>query len=223
MSLRLYDYGPSPNCHKVRILLSQLGREYERVPVDIFAGETLTPEFMEKNPGLTTPVLEVEPGTYLPESNAILLHLAEGTEFLPEDPLERAEVYRWLMFEQARMFGILATLRFLVTTGRLDPDSDIARQQGRFATAVVAGVDGHLATREFLAAGRYTIADIAMYGYMQVADQATVDMAPFANVAAWLERVRSQPGHVADLEPMPENSHKGKSRSMYDMLEVEGS
>jgi glutathione S-transferase len=223
MSLRLYDYGPSPNCHKVRILLSQLGREYERVPVDIFAGETLTPEFMEKNPGLTTPVLEVEPGTYLPESNAILLHLAEGTEFLPEDPLERAEVYRWLMWEQARMFGIVATIRFLLTTGRIDPDSDVARQQVRFATAVVAGVDAHLATHEFMAAGRYTIADMAIYGYMQVADQAGVDMAPFANVAAWLERIRSQPGHVDDLDPMPENSQKGKSKSVYDLLAVEPS
>ena len=223
MILRLYDYGPSPNCHKVRILLNQLGREYERVPVDIFAGETLTPEFMQKNPGLTTPVLEVERGTYIPESGAILLYLAEGTEFLPDDPLERAEVNRWLMWEQARMFAILGAFRFRLLTGRIDPEGDEAAQLARFSTAIVAGVDAHLATREFMAAGRYTIADIAIYGYMQVAQDAAVDMEPFSHVAAWLERVRSQPGHVADLDPMPENSHKGKSRSMYDLLEVEAS
>jgi glutathione S-transferase len=76
--MRLYDYGPSPNCHKVRILLAQLGREYERVPTDIFGGDTLEPDYMEKNSGLTTPVLEVEPGVYIPESGAILLYLAEG-------------------------------------------------------------------------------------------------------------------------------------------------
>ena len=223
MSLRLYDYGPSPNCYKARLLLAQLEREYERVPVDIFGGDTLKPEFMEKNPGLTTPVLEVEPGTYIPESGAILLYLAEGTEFLPDDPLERADVHRWMFFEQARMYGIIGTLRFLVQTGRIDPDSPEAQQQLRFATAIVGGVEGWLATRDFLAAGRYTIADIAVYGYMQVADQAGVDMAPFANVAAWMERVRSQPNHVADLEPMPENSRRGKSQSIYDLLEVEPS
>ena len=223
MTLRLYDYGPSPNCHKVRLLLAQLGRDYERVPIDIFGGDTLKPEFMEKNPGLTTPVLEVEPGRYLPESNAILLHLAEGTEFLPEDRFERADVYRWLMFEQARMYGIVGTLRFGLQTGRLDPESDAAQQQLRYATAVVGGVEGHLASHEFLAAGRYTVADIAVYGYMQVAHQANVDMEPFASVAAWMERVRSQPNHVDDLEPMPENSRKGKSQSIYDLLEAQPS
>lgn len=221
MSLRLYDYGPSPNCYKVRLLLAQLGRDYERVPVDIFAGDTLKPEFIEKHSGLTTPVLEIEPGSYIPESGAILLHLAEGTEFLPDDPLERADVHRWMFFEQARMYGIIGALRFRVTTGRIDPDSDEARLQLRFATAVVGGVDGHLASRDFLAAGRYTVADIAVYGYMQVAHQANVDMAPFANVAAWLDRVREQPGHVADLDPMPENSQRGRSQSIYDLLEAD--
>src|SRR3954466_12958722 len=88
--MRLYDYGPSPNCHKVRILLAQLGQDYERVPTDIFGGDTLTRDFLEKNPGLTTPVLELEPGVYLPESGAILLYLAEGTDFLPDDRIQAA-------------------------------------------------------------------------------------------------------------------------------------
>src|SRR5919199_4568515 len=157
MSMRLYDYGPSPNCHKVRIVLAQLGRDYERVPIDIFGGGTLRPDYVEKNPGLTTPVLEIEPGVYLPESGAILLHLAEGSEFLPNDPLERAQVHRWMMWEQSRMFAIVGALRFFLASGRLDPGSREARQQLRFSKAIVAQADGHLATRAFFVAERYTV------------------------------------------------------------------
>src|ERR671938_1879224 len=149
MSLRLYDYGPSPNCHKVRILLAQLGRDYERVPIDIMGGDTLKPDYFEKNPGLTTPVLEIEPGVYLPESGAILLYLAEGTEFLPSDPFERAQVHRWMMWEQARLFAIVGALRFFVLSGRLDPDSPPARQQLRFSTASVGQAEAHLSQHEF--------------------------------------------------------------------------
>jgi len=221
MSMRLYDYGPSPNCHKVRILLAQLGRDYERVPIDIFGGDTLRPDYFEKNPGLTTPVLEIEPGVYLPESGAILLHLAEGTELLPEDPLERAHVYRWMMYEQARLFAIVGALRFFVSTGRLDPESPQARQQLRFSNAAMVQAERHLASNDFFVAGRYTVADIALYGYLQVAHEAGVDMDTFPNIAAWLARVRDQPNHVADLEPYPENAQAGKSESIYDLLTVE--
>jgi glutathione S-transferase len=221
MSLRLYDYGSSPNCHKVRILLAQLGRDYERVPIDIFGGDTLEPEYLEKNPELTTPVLEIEPGVYLPESGAILLYLAEGTDFLPSDPLERAHVHRWMMWEQARMFAIVGALRFFLASGRLDPESREARQQLRFSAAIVGQAERHLSTNEFFVAGRYTVADIAAYGYLQVAHEAGVDMEVFPNVAAWLGRVREQPNHVADLEPYPENAQRGKGRSIYDLVTVE--
>jgi glutathione S-transferase len=221
MGVRLYDYGPSPNCHKVRILLAQLGREYERMPVDIFGGDTLEPEYFEKNSGLTTPVLEVEPGVYLPESGAILLYLAEGSEFLPSDPLERAHVHRWMMWEQARLFAIVGALRFFLLSGRLDADSREARQQLRFSAAIVGQAEGHLATNEFFVAGRYTVADIAAYGYLQVAHEAGVGMDAFPSVAAWLERVREQPNHVADLEPYPDNAQRGKGRSIYDLVTIE--
>jgi glutathione S-transferase len=221
MNMRLYDYGPSPNCHKVRILLAQLGRDYERVPVDIFAGDTLKPDYLEKNPGLTTPVLEIEPGVYLPESGAILLYLAEGTDFLPDEPFERAQVHRWMMYEQSRLFAIVGALRFFVLSGRLDPESSQARQQLRFATAIVGQAEGHLGRHEFFVADRHTVADIALYGYLQVAHEAGVDMEAFPNVRAWLDRVREQPGHLADLERYPENARVGKSQSIYDLLTVE--
>ena len=221
MNMRLYDYGASPNCHKVRILLAQLGNEYERVPIDIFAGDTLKPEYLERNPELTTPVLEIEPGVYLQESGAILLYLAEGTEFLSSDPLERAQGHRWMMWEQARLFAIVGALRFFLASGRLDPDSREARQQLRFSTAIVGQAEGHLATNRFFVADRYTVADIALYGYLQVAHEAGVDMEAFPNVVAWLERVREQPNHVADLEPYPENAQRGKGQSIYDLLTIE--
>ncbi len=219
--MRLYDYGPSPNCHKVRILLAQLGLDYERVPVDIFGGDTLRPDYLEKNPGLTTPVLEIEPGVYLPESGAILLYLAEGTELLPDDRLERAHVHRWMMFEQARLFAIVGALRFFTVTGRLDPDSLQARQQLRYSVAIVGQAEGHLASNDYFVAGRYTVADIACYGYLQVAHEAGVDMAAFPNVTAWLERVRERPNHVDDLEPYPDNAQAGKGQSIYDLAAVE--
>ena len=220
MTLRLHDYEASANCYKVRLLLAQLGREYERVPVDIFDGQTLTEEFAEMNRGLTTPVLEIEPGRYLPESGAILLYLAAGTEFLPDDPIELAEVHRWLFFEQANVLSVIGALRFRTITGRIDADGEEAQRQRSVAGAIVGAVDAHLADRDFAAAGRYTVADIALYGYLNVAGEAGVDTAPFANLAGWLDRVREQPGHIDDLEPYPENAWPGRSNSIYDMLGI---
>ena len=113
--MKLYDYAASANCYKVRLLLAQLSRDYERVAVDIFAGDTLTDEFAAVNPIRTTPVLEDPPGTFLQESNAILLHLARGTDLLQDDP----QVYRWLFYEQADVVPTMGGLRFRLITGRL--------------------------------------------------------------------------------------------------------
>ena len=110
--MRLFDYRASGNCYKVRLALAQLAVPYERVPVDIFAGETLTDEFARLNPVRTTPVLVPDDGPPLPESGAILIHLAEGTPLLPDDPADRAQVYRWLFFEQSALMPTIAGLRF---------------------------------------------------------------------------------------------------------------
>jgi glutathione S-transferase len=214
--MRLYDYSASCNCYKVRLLLAQLGRAYERVPVDIFAGATLTDEYAAMNPARTTPVLETDDGRFLPESNAILFYLAQGTPFLPEDPLERAEVVRWLVYEQTDVIPTMGGLRFRLLVGRLTPDDPDAVRRREGALEVLRLLDDHLAAREFFVGGRYTIADVAIYGYTHLAHEAGIDMGPYANVRAWFERVERQPGYVEDVEPYGANAAPGAGRSLYD-------
>jgi glutathione S-transferase len=216
--MRLYDYAASANCYKVRLLLAHLGLEYERVPVDIFAGDTLTPEYAAKNPSLSTPVLEFEPGRYLPESAAILLFLAEGSDLLPAEREARAQAHRWLFYEQSTVLPTVAMTRFRLLTGRLEPGSEQAGRDSGIAAAVVAGVDNQLRERAFIVDNRFTVADIALFGYLHVAGEAGVDTSALPRLDAWLERVRSEPGHVDDLEPYPENARPGKGRSIWDAL-----
>jgi glutathione S-transferase len=214
--VRLYDYAASCNCYKVRLLLAQLGLPYERVPVDIFAGETLTDNYARINPMRTTPVLETDDGRYLPESNAILVYLAEGTSFVPDDRFDRAQLLRWLLFEQTDVVPMIGGLRFRLLVGRWassDPQA-VRRRDG--ATEVLRLLDDHLATRSFFVADRYTIADIAIYGYSHLAHEAQIDLAPYANVRAWFDRVAGQAGYMDDVEPYGANAAPGAGRSIYD-------
>ena len=214
--MRLYDYPASCNCYKVRLLLAHLGLPYERVQVDIFDGDTLTSEYAAINPARTTPVLETDDGRFLPESNAILFYLAEGTPYLPDDPFERAEVVRWLIFEQTDVVPTMGGLRFRLLVGRLKPSDPEAVRRKEGAIEVLRLLDGHLATREFLVGSRYTVADIAVYGYAHLAHEAGIDLEPYANLGAWFERVAQQPGYVEDVEPYGANAAPGAGRSLYD-------
>jgi glutathione S-transferase len=210
--MKLYDYAASANCYKVRLLLAQLGRDYERVPVDIFAGDTLTDEFAAINPARSTPVLEHPAGVFLPESHAILLHLAKDTPLLPDDP----QVYRWLFFEQADVVPAIGGLRFRLITGRLQADEPDALRRRAAAHDVLALLDGQLAQRDFIVGDGYGVADIGLYGYVHVAHEADLDLEPYPSVRAWLQRVESTPRYVNDLEPYPPNARVGASRSIYD-------
>ncbi len=195
--MRLYDYLDSGNGYKVRLALSQLAVPFERIELDIMKGETRTPEFLAKNPNGRIPVLEVEPGQFLAESDAILCYLAEGTEWMPDDRLERARVLQWLFFEQYSHEPYVAVARFWVT--HLAPELvDAAalaerREKGHAALAVM---DSHLRGREFFVAGRYGIADIALYAYTHVAHEGGFDLAPYPALRAWLARVAARPGHI---------------------------
>jgi len=214
-SLKLYDYAASGNCYKVRLLLAQLDRPYERIPIDIFGGDTLTDEYAAKNPARATPLLELEDGRFLSESNAILAYLARGTAFLPEDAFELADVVRWLIFEQTDVMMTMGGLRFRLLTGRLAPDDPDAIRRREGAEDALAFLERHLARHDFLAAERYTIADIANYAYGHVASEAGLDLGSYPAFRAWLGRVEEQPGYMNDLEPYPENARPGAGSSVY--------
>jgi glutathione S-transferase len=214
--LRLYDYAASGNCYKVRLLLHLLDRPYERMPVDIFGGDTLTAAFGRMNPARRTPVLETADGVFVPESNAILLHLAEGTRFLPEDRDARAQAYRWLFFEQSHLEPTVGSARFWRLTGRDERDPQ------RFATLVdsarssLAMLDAGLDGRVFLAGDEISVADVAMYAYTHVAHEAGIDMEAWPAVLAWLDRARATDRWMHDLEPYPENARPGAGRSVHN-------
>lgn len=212
--MKLYDYAASCNCYKVRLLLAHLGIDYERVPVDIFAGGTLTDDYGRINPMRTVPVLETEQG-YLPESNAILTYLAEGTAYVPDDPWERARVVGWLIYEQTDVVFMVGGLRFRLMVGRWTPDHPEAVRRREGALEVLQFLDDHLAEDEFLVGGRYTIADIAVYGYSHRAEEAQLDLEPYPNLRGWFERIESQPGFMEDVEPYGANAAPGAGESIY--------
>lgn len=194
---RLYDYLPSGNGYKVRLLLTQLEIPFELVELDITKGLTRTPEFLAKNPNGRIPTLEIQAGVFLPESNAILFYLAEGTPFFPSDRLARAQVLQWMCFEQYSHEPNIATVRFWVSHDLLTPDRQAQLEQKRTLGYAALGVmEQHLATRTFFVGERYSIADIALYAYTHVADEGGFDLAPYRAIGAWLLRVRSQPKHV---------------------------
>jgi glutathione S-transferase len=199
--LRLYDNLESGNGYKVRLLLRQLGLPFQRIELDILKGETRTPEFLARNPNGRIPVLELEDGTCLAESNAIQWYLAEGTPLLPDDRLGRAQVLQWLFFEQYSHEPYIAVLRFWHHAGLIGERAAEVPERRRRGEAALAVMEGELRRREFFAGGRYSIADIALYAYTHVAHEGGFDLGPLPAVRAWLARVRSQPGHIPIDEP----------------------
>jgi glutathione S-transferase len=195
--LRLHDFLSSGNGYKCRLLLRQLGIPYERVELDILKGETRTPGFLAKNPNGRVPALELEDGAVLAESNAILFYLADGTPFLPEGRLERAQALQWLFFEQYSHEPFVAVARFI--RHFLPEDSPRRAELPRLERgghAALGVMERRLADRPFLVADRYTVADIGLYAYTHVADEGGFDLEPYPAVRAWLARVAGQPGHV---------------------------
>lgn len=194
--LRLYDNHLSRNGYKIRLLLSHLGRPFEYVEKDILAGETRTPAFLAKNPAGRIPVLELEDGTCLAESGAILCWLADGTPFYPAAPLERAETLRWMFFEQNMLETPIGSARMWRKTGRDVSEPDVFAAKLVTARDGLAALDRHLKDRQWVAAGRFTIADIALYGYVSETEDAGIPLAETPAVVAWLARVAALPRHV---------------------------
>jgi glutathione S-transferase len=203
----LYSMRRSGNCYKVRLALAQLGVAHELVEIDILKGETRTPEFLAMNPSGHVPVLEVEPGRCIAESNAILWYIAGRSALAPVDRFERAETLQWMFFEQHSLEPNVGAAYFwlaLVKGGReLQQHALEDWTEGGYRALGV--MDKHLAKNDFFAAGRYTIADIALYGYTHVAHEADFNLSPYPAIRAWLRRVEQQPGHVVmDWHPATE-------------------
>jgi glutathione S-transferase len=198
--LRLYDYSDSGNGYKARLALAQLAIPHRVIEVDIDKGETRTPEFLAMNPNGRIPLLALDNGVYLAESNAILCYLAEGSALMPKDALDRALVLQWLFFEQYNHEPNVATSRYWLRHGLLTPAREPLFAQKRLAGyAALAVMENHLAAQDFFVAGGYSIADIALFAYTHVADQGGFELERFPAVTAWLERVRAQPRHVPML------------------------
>jgi glutathione S-transferase len=200
----LYDYLDSGNGYKIRLLLSQLQIGYRYVEADIMRGETRTKDFLQRNPNGRIPVLEIEPGVHLAESNAILWYLAEGTALAPASRWARAQTLQWMFFEQYSHEPYVATARFIIRHLAADHprQAEVPRrqEQGRAALAVM---DLHLGRHAYFVDDRYGIADIALYAYTHVANEGGYDLSPYAHVQAWLARVATQPHYVALRERPP--------------------
>jgi glutathione S-transferase len=197
--LTVYDFTGSGNGYKAWLLLQQLGVPYKRIERDILKGETRTPAFLKKNPNGRIPTLELDDGTFLFESGAILWYLAEGTSFAPRTRLERAQTLQWMFFEQYSHEPYIAVARFWkhffdAPTPQQEANLPDIMKKGYAALDVM---EGHLAKNDFFVGGRYGIADIALYAYTHVAHEGEFDLAPYPAITAWLVRVKSQPGHVS--------------------------
>ena len=194
----LYSQQGSGNAYKPRLLMALLGIPFRIVDINTYDGSTRKPEFLAKNPVGKVPLLELADGRRLAESNAILLHLAEGTRFLPADAFDRAKVYEWLFFEQYVHEPAIAVRRSILTA----PERADQRTPERLAALLEAGeraldvMELRLSDADWLAGDDYSLADIALYAYTHVAEEGGYDLNAFPGISAWLARVASEPGHV---------------------------
>ena len=193
----LYDSPVSGNCYKVRLLLAHLGIAYERRPMDVVDRSNRPAVLGGLNPSLRVPTLVLDDGRPLGESGAILWYFGEGTRFVPEDTYERAQMLQWMFFEQYDHEPAIAVARFwLAYSGRADEARDRLPEWQARGNRALEAMEQHLDGREWFVGDGMTLADIALYAYTHVADEGGFDLEPYGALRAWLERVRSQPGHV---------------------------
>lgn len=198
--LKVYGDYNSGNCYKIKLMLHLLGLEYQWHAVDILKGETETPQFLAKNPNGKVPVLELEDGTCLWESNAILNYLADGSEFLPTEPRLRTQVLQWQFFEQYSHEPYIAVARFIqfylgLPQARLE-EYRALQKRGYKALDVM---EQQLARTPYLVGEHYSIADVTLYAYTHVAHQGGFELGAYPSIQAWLQRVASHPRHVTML------------------------
>ena len=198
--LILHEYAQSGNCYKIRLTAALLGLPLERREYDILKGETRTPEFLATiNANGRIPVLQVGE-RFLPESNAASFYLADGSRLIPADPFDRADMLRWMFWEQYNHEPNVATLRFWVAFVGADKLTEQQREQlparRSAAEAALRLMDEHLERRDWFVGEAISLADIALYAYTHVADEGGLRLADYPAVQAWLARMAAQPGYV---------------------------
>src|SRR5437867_4485029 len=207
----LYSMQRSGNSYRARLTLAQLGIPYRLVEIDILQGESRTPEFLAMNPSGQVPLLEIPPGRFIAESNAILWYVAGGTALAPEDRIDRAEALQWMFFEQHSLEPNIGAAYFwlaLVRGGR-DLQTHALEDWMERGYAALQVMENHLKTHQYFAADQLTVADIALYGYTHVAERCDFDLATFPAIRGWLRRVEQMPGFVAmDWSPGAEVSDR---------------
>jgi glutathione S-transferase len=195
--LTLFSYPLSRNAWKVRLLLQHLGQSYRTVSVDIFEGEGQRAEYLRINPTGKVPAIQLDDGRTLAESNAILVYLADGTPYLPDDPFERAKVLQWLSFEQEQVESRIGTLRYCMHAGEWQNRSpELIESMRTAAQRALTILDNQLVTSPFIANSRYTVADMALFAYATCAEGVGVPLEPYPHFRAWTARVEAQPGFL---------------------------
>jgi glutathione S-transferase len=200
----LYEHAASGNCLKCRLLLRELALPYESVSLDLFRGETRTAAHFARNPDGRIPVLELDSGEAIAESGAILLYLGEGSPLLPPPGTARARVHQWMFFEQNRIEADLAVARFMRQAGRDQTLPEAFQQRLERGRDALETLERGLSDgRSFISGEDYTVADIALYGYVHCGGDAGADPRRLEHLAGWLDRIEARPGFVNDLEPVP--------------------
>lgn len=199
---RLYDYLPSGNGYKVRLVLKLLGIPYELVQIDIMSGASRTPEFLAMNPNGRIPLLEVPGRGYLPESHAIIAFLAEGSHLVPSDAFDRARMWQWLCFEQYYLEPNIATVRFWTAIQRKSRAElgEKLIEKMKLGYAALEVLEEGLRGCSYLVADRLSLADIALFAYTHVAHEGGFELNAYPNVRHWLDRIASQPGWIPITE-----------------------
>lgn len=194
---KLYDFLPSGNGYKVRLLLNHLEIPCELIELNILQGETRTPEFLAKNPNGKIPLLEIAPNKFIAESNAILFYLSQGTKYFPQDKYEEAKVMQWLFFEQYSHEPNIATPRFWISIiKQSEKYQKQIKQKQNLGYAALNVIEQQLKGHDFLVGNRYTIADIGLYAYTHLAEEGGFDLTKFPAINTWFKRIKSQPRHI---------------------------
>ncbi len=194
---KLYDFLPSGNSYKVRLLLNLLNIDYERIDVNILNQETRTPEFLAKNPNGRIPLLEIASGKFIVESNAILYYLSQGTKYFPQDKYAQAQVMQWLFFEQYSHEPFIATARYWIAILKQpEKNPEQLKYKHRLGNAALKVMEQHLSSHNYFVGETYTIADISLYAYTHVADEGGFDLKKYPLIIAWLKRIKEHPQHI---------------------------